>query len=271
MNAQNHVSAWKKETRIVAGFSVATIAITMVLGVLVYTRLRMIETAAARITQDAIPSIYLSGALRDAIQHRDKVLLDYVNADDQATAAALDADADYAAKSMTSALNWSSTGILVVMVFGLSLLGVALNVRKRLRVERELREGEERFRAVFENAPFAMCVTGLDGRFIQANTAFCEILKYSKAELLATTWKNLIHPDDLEPALHDKEDLNPAEPRRQKGATFSVAAMWCWDGSGPSWCGTAQATPYILSFMRKISRSVNGPRRRCARVKSAFG
>jgi PAS domain S-box-containing protein len=216
MNAQNHVSAWKKETRIVAGFSVATIAITMVLGVLVYTRLRMIETAAARITQDALPSIYLSGALRDAIQHRDKVLLDYVNADEQATAAALDADADYAAKSMTSALNWSSTGILVVMVFGLSLLGVALNVRKRLRVERELREGEERFRAVFENAPFAMCVTGLDGRFIQANTAFCEILKYSKAELLATTWKNLIHPDDLEPALHDKEDLLREPGRTQE-------------------------------------------------------
>ena len=84
---------------------------------------------------------------------------------------------------------------------------IAHDISKRLRAERKLKEGEERFRAVFENAPFGMCVTGLDGRFIQVNAALCRILEYSEAELLATTWKDLIHPEDLDAALADKEQL----------------------------------------------------------------
>jgi len=43
-----------------------------------------------------------------------------------------------------------------------------------------------------------MCLTALDGRFLQANAALCEMLGYTQQELMAGAWQELTHPDDLE-------------------------------------------------------------------------
>jgi PAS domain S-box-containing protein len=56
---------------------------------------------------------------------------------------------------------------------------------------------EERFHSVFENAPFSMCVNGLDGRIVRVNPPFCRMLGYSEPELLGRAWEELIHPDDV--------------------------------------------------------------------------
>jgi PAS domain S-box-containing protein len=107
------------------------------------------------------------------------------------------ADADDAAGSIMAAVNWTSTGILICLALSLVVTGIARDSHMRLRAERELRDGEERFRAVFEHAPVGMCMTGLDHRFIQANHALCRMLGYSEPELLASTWAKLMHPDDM--------------------------------------------------------------------------
>lgn len=52
--------------------------------------------------------------------------------------------------------------------------------------------------AGFEQAPFGLCVTGLDERLTQVNAALCEMLGYSEQELLGRHWQELTHPDDLE-------------------------------------------------------------------------
>ena len=83
----------------------------------------------------------------------------------------------------------------------------ARDIGERLRAEQKLRDSEERFREVFENAPFAMCVSGPDGRFIQVNTAFCRMLGYLEQELFAKSWSQLTHPDDLHPSLGRMEQL----------------------------------------------------------------
>jgi PAS domain S-box-containing protein len=84
---------------------------------------------------------------------------------------------------------------------------IARDIGERLQVERKLRESEERLRGVFEHAPFGMCVGGQDGRILQANAALCRMLGYSGEELLAKTWQDLIHPDDLGRALLRREQL----------------------------------------------------------------
>ncbi len=61
-----------------------------------------------------------------------------------------------------------------------------------------LRESEENFRGLFENAAIGMTRTGLDGRFLQANRALCNMLGYSEKELLGIHFKNITHPDDRE-------------------------------------------------------------------------
>ena len=71
---------------------------------------------------------------------------------------------------------------------------------------------DELVREVFEYAPFGMCVTGLDGRFIKVNGTFCRMLGYSEQELLGTAFAGLTHPDDRELSLQMAEQL-----RREPG------------------------------------------------------
>jgi PAS domain S-box-containing protein len=78
---------------------------------------------------------------------------------------------------------------------------IAHDIGSRVDAQRRLRESEECYRAVFENAPFGMCVGGVDGRLVQVNGAFCRMLGYSAEELLSKTWGELTHPDDRGPSL----------------------------------------------------------------------
>jgi len=77
---------------------------------------------------------------------------------------------------------------------------VLRDIGRRLKIERKVREGAERFREVFDQSPFAIAISGADGRFMQVNGALSKMLGYSERELLATGWADLTHPDDLAPS-----------------------------------------------------------------------
>jgi len=57
--------------------------------------------------------------------------------------------------------------------------------------------GDEQFRSVFEHAAIGMAVLAIDKHRLRVNSAFCRMLGYSEAELLARTTQNITHPDDL--------------------------------------------------------------------------
>jgi PAS domain S-box-containing protein len=84
---------------------------------------------------------------------------------------------------------------------------IARDIGERVRAEQRLRDSEERFRSVFENAPFGMCLKGIDGRPLQVNATFCRMLGYSEPELLSSTWPELTHPDDREGSVRMVERL----------------------------------------------------------------
>ena len=75
--------------------------------------------------------------------------------------------------------------------------GMSRDVTDRRHAEDALRESEERFRTVFDSAPNGMVVVGTDGRPLQVNRAFCEMLGYTEGELLAMPFESVTHPDDL--------------------------------------------------------------------------
>jgi diguanylate cyclase (GGDEF)-like protein/PAS domain S-box-containing protein len=54
----------------------------------------------------------------------------------------------------------------------------------------------EIFRAVFETAATGMALATPDGRFLRVNRALCLIAARSEEELLATTVREITHPDD---------------------------------------------------------------------------
>jgi PAS domain S-box-containing protein len=60
-----------------------------------------------------------------------------------------------------------------------------------------LRESEARFRASFELAPVGLAHVGIGGEWLAVNARLCELLGYTREELLATSFQALTHPDDL--------------------------------------------------------------------------
>jgi len=81
------------------------------------------------------------------------------------------------------------------------------DVSERLAVEQSLRRSEEHFRKAFDFAPVGMALIGLDGAFLQMNSALCKLLGYSQAELSAMFQSSLTHPADLEVEKHQLNEL----------------------------------------------------------------
>ncbi|MBN9518041.1 PAS domain S-box protein [bacterium] len=69
--------------------------------------------------------------------------------------------------------------------------------RKVAERTRELAESEERFRGALDHAAIGMALVATDGRFLRVNRALCGIMGYADAELLALTFQEVTHPDDL--------------------------------------------------------------------------
>ncbi|RKN49287.1 putative bifunctional diguanylate cyclase/phosphodiesterase [Micromonospora endolithica] len=66
----------------------------------------------------------------------------------------------------------------------------------RDEVEQALRDSEARFRAVFTGAAIGIGIAGIDGRIIDVNQAFADMLGYSTDELRQINVAALFHPDD---------------------------------------------------------------------------
>ncbi len=80
-------------------------------------------------------------------------------------------------------------------VIGLVVMVTDITARKR--AEEALREGDERFRAVANQATVGVTRTDLTGRFTFANPRYCEIVGYTQAELLEMRTEDITHAEDL--------------------------------------------------------------------------
>jgi PAS domain S-box-containing protein len=76
--------------------------------------------------------------------------------------------------------------------------GMFTSALRRKRAEVHLRESEERFRALTENAKDSICEFDRDGAFLYASPSFTELLGFSRDEILGLNLSQLIHPSDLE-------------------------------------------------------------------------
>lgn len=77
-----------------------------------------------------------------------------------------------------------------------AILGFALVTRRDLRERRRVRQELQRF---FDLSRDLFCIRGFDGYFKLLNSAWERVFGYTREELLAKPFTELIHPDDIEP------------------------------------------------------------------------
>lgn len=75
---------------------------------------------------------------------------------------------------------------------------IATDITDRIVAERQLAEATKRFETAFENAPNGMSLVGIDGRFLRANPAMCDLVGYTAEELLELKVADMAHEDDME-------------------------------------------------------------------------
>jgi PAS domain S-box-containing protein len=63
---------------------------------------------------------------------------------------------------------------------------------------RDVQMSEERFRSTFEQAAVGMAHLSTSGRWLRVNQRFCDMVGYSREELIEKTFQDITHPDDLE-------------------------------------------------------------------------
>ncbi|MEA5535242.1 PAS domain S-box protein [Crocosphaera sp. XPORK-15E] len=104
-------------------------------------------------------------------------------------------------------LAWTS----VAYVQEKAIYAIARDVTERKQIEAALKESEEKFRILFEQAPSAMGLSSLEGNFLRVNQAFCDLVGYSCEELLEFNCADTTHPDDDDKELPLKEQLLSGE------------------------------------------------------------
>jgi len=77
-----------------------------------------------------------------------------------------------------------------------AILSVSLDITKERLAEKALRESEEKFRTLFENANIGIALSDENGVLIENNREFCAMLGYECDELRGRNVLEITHPDD---------------------------------------------------------------------------
>ncbi len=70
------------------------------------------------------------------------------------------------------------------------------------------------FQNAFEFAAIGMALVSPEGKWLRVNRSICEITGYSEAELLARTFQDITHPDDLDLDLANVRKMLTGEIKR---------------------------------------------------------
>jgi len=124
--------------------------------------------------------------------------------------------------------------------------GFMRDISERKRAERALRESEERFRLITENARDLVCMLDDEGRFAYTSPSYETVLGYPDEALRGKGFAGLVHPEDLA-ALEDWRNAAQYQFRARK-----ADGAWVWmEGSsyGVSW----QGERYVVGISRDIT------------------
>lgn len=89
------------------------------------------------------------------------------------------------------------------------------DVTQRKQTEQALKDSEERYRTLVEGANDAVFLETFDGHIVDINTRACEMLGYTRNELLHLIMADLVHQDDSQVAEEKKNEGEPGQHREE--------------------------------------------------------
>jgi PAS domain S-box-containing protein/putative nucleotidyltransferase with HDIG domain len=110
------------------------------------------------------------------------------------------------------------------------ITSILRDITERRKREWALRDGEARFRAIFEKAAVGIALVGLDRQILDGNQAICDILNLTHAELTAFTITDITLPEDIAESRRLFEDirLNRRDHFRQTLRLLRNGNQWIW-------------------------------------------
>ena len=134
--------------------------------------------------------------------------------------------------------------------------GEAEGIAGRKPAEEALHESEERFRAIFELAAVGVAQVAKDGAWLDVNQRFCDIVGYTREELLGRTFQDITHPDDLDADLGHVRQMLAGEI-----STYAMEKRYIRKDGGIVWINltvslvreTSGAPKYFISVVENIT------------------
>ncbi len=119
------------------------------------------------------------------------------------------------------AFDTDEVGLLEELAADLAYGIVILRTRiEHVRAEAALKASEELMRNTFDHAAVGIVHTSMGGRFLLANQKFCEMLGYTRDELLAMRTRDITYPDDRE----ERDAETDYQPRLVAGEINTYSA-----------------------------------------------
>ena len=77
-------------------------------------------------------------------------------------------------------------------------VAISQDITGRREADDKLRAVTTRFETAFAAAPIGMALVDVDGSFLRCNQALCDLLGYGEDELMALSFQDITHPEDLD-------------------------------------------------------------------------
>lgn len=137
------------------------------------------------------------------------------------------------------------------------LVAVVRDITARVQAETVLRESEERFRVAFNQAAVGLAHVAPNGRWLMVNNKFCEIVGYTRKELLGMHIGDITHPEDAltDLAIAQSMVAGDSEEKTREKRYRHKSGYYIWVNVTSSMVREADGKPkYYSTVVEDISR-----------------